>query len=148
SPDLFTGGVDLRLSLGLPELVDPPDGVSGLIHRFGEIFQEGFQSLTSFGREPKAEHGVVLPKDTGEAHSGVAAPYVPGIHVAIFTEFLTLLQRHRNPFWMHKEAVFLQEPGEEHSVPVLVGALLFKPLIISELPSLRQEELSQILVPD
>ena len=76
-------------------------------------------------REPDLEHRKVESEHLGQHPMGEARGQRPLVRVFFLCQFLAFVQGDGDPrLRLDEQAVFGEEPGEQHSVPVLVGALL------------------------
>ena len=122
--DLDLGAVDLILLLALPELVDPPQRVGGGEDRLRQRRQQLLQLEHVLGREGDLEQRVVGPEDLRQHPLGAAGGEDPHIHAVFLGQFLGLGQADGHVLLrLDQQTVLGQEPGEEHPMPVFVGAL-------------------------
>ena len=123
-PDLHLGAVDLILLLALPELVDPPQRVGRGEDRRRQRRQQLLQLEHVLGGEGDLEQRVVRPEDLRQHPLGAAGGEDPHVHAFFLGQFLGLGQADGHVlFRLDQQIVLGQEPGKEHPMPVLVGAL-------------------------
>ena len=94
-------------------------------------------------------HRIVEPEDPRQHLRGEAGRHRPRIGLPeLGGELLALRQRDRRPvLGMDEQVVLGQEPGEQHPVPLLIGALpdqqLDRPTHVAQLPALRPQPAPQ-----
>lgn len=78
-----------------------------------------------FGCQPHLHGGVVGGKETGQHQADVARGQFPPVGRTFFGRQLAAVgQRHGNAVGVHEQAVFGQEAGKQHAVPLLIGNLV------------------------
>ena len=128
--DLVAGGVDLIFALRLPELIDPPQAVLGGEDLDRQLGDQLLQRPLVLRREADLEHGIVGPENLRQHPGRVTCRQRPAVRrTLVRRQLIALRQRDRHPFLLVNEQMVLgQEPGEQHPVPVLVGALVDQPV--------------------
>lgn len=120
--DLATGLVDLLLPLGLPELVDPAQGVVGGEHLGRQLGEDPLEPRPVLRREAHLVGRVVGPEDAGQHGGGIPRREHPLILLPLLGgELGDLGHLDRGPAGMDEELVLGEEPGEQHPVPLLVS---------------------------
>ena len=126
--NLHLRGVDLVLSPGLPELVDPAQAVAGLEHLGRQRSQQALQLALVLGRKGQLEHRALRLEHLRQHARGELAGQLPlrlraQVHgrVGFLHQGFAVVQRHGGAWLPQQQAVLGQEAGKQHAVPVLVG---------------------------
>ena len=126
--NLHFRGVDLVFALGLPELVHPAQAVAGLEHVGRQRGQQALQLTLVLGGEGQLKHRALRLEHLGQhARGQLAGQLPPGfgaqVHggVGFLHQGFAVVQRHGGAGLPQQQAVFGQEAGEQHAVPVLVS---------------------------
>ena len=132
--DLGARSAYFLLLLRLPELIHPAKRIRCGECLGGQAFHQRFQLLAVLQGEGNVGHGQVgleHLRQHGVGETGGKRPLVhafialPARAVVLFGKRFALVQRDGDAHFRFDEQVVLgQEAGEQHPVPVLVGALL------------------------
>jgi len=123
--DLRLRLVDLLLPLRLPELVDPAERVRCTEDLRGKSREKLLELHPVLAGERDLQRGVVGPEHLREHPLGETAGEGPRIGALLAGEVLTLGDADRDlRLRLDQEIALGEESGEEHPVPVLVGALV------------------------
>ena len=154
--DLVAGGVDLIFALRLPELIDPAQAVLGGEDLDRQLGDQLLQRPLVLRREADLEHGIIGPENLRQHPGRVACRQRPAVRrTFVRRQLIALRQRDRHPFLLVDEQMVLgQEPGEQHPVPVLVGALVDQAVdglrsglriaLVAKLPSVRPQPVTEL----
>jgi hypothetical protein len=141
--DLHPGFIDLILSLLLPELVGPAEGIirrEDLGREFSQKLSE--EDLIALG-QGDLEDGIIRAEDSREDFLSESAGEVEAIlGPQLVSQLLAIREGHRDiPLILvgMEESILSQEAGEEEAVPVLVGGILGE--VLDLLSPLRRIEL-------
>ena len=123
--DLDLGTVHFGLLPGLPELVDPTEGIGGREHFGRQTFKQSFQLQPVFPREPDLEDRKVGTEHLGQHPMGETCGQRPLVRALVLRQFLAFVQGDGDThFGFDEQVVFGEESGEQHAVPMLVSTLL------------------------
>ena len=146
APIFFLRLVDLVLPVRLPELIDPAEAVVGDEDFARQPFEDVLQFLPLLRRQRDLQHRIARAEDLREhALREVARKHQP-VLAPLARELAALVQRERHArLGLDEQLVLREEAGEQHAMPVLVGALVLQPLdalrllafveLVSELPA-------------
>ena len=124
-PDLHLRAVDLVLLPRLPELVHPAKGIARCEDLGRKPFDQFFKPHAMLARKPNSGHRVVRPEHLRQHPLGETRSQGPAIHSLALGKFLALVERDGHcQLRLDQQVVLRQETGEQHGVPLFVGALL------------------------
>ena len=153
--DLSLARVYLVLPVGLPVLVGPAERIVRVEDRRRKARERLLQRPSCLGRKRDRERGIVGAEDLRQHRRGELAGERPGILLLPPCEFPAVIEGDRYPHLrLDQQTVLREEPGEQHTVPVLVGHLARQPghflllpgAPVSELPPVRPQPPTKIPV--
>ena len=149
APTLTSERLTSSFFLDCPELIYPTERVRRREHIVWQAFDQFFQLQSMFRCEPNHQGGMIGPKHLRQHPVGKPCRKRPLVDVFFLCQILAFIERDGETLWLDQQVIFGEEPGEQHSMPMLVGAFMHQMVNglgsrtcippISELPTMRSQ---------
>jgi hypothetical protein len=153
--DLLPGPIHLNFPVGLPILVDPSQAVIGQEHLTRQSLEEILQVGVRLGWQRHLQYRIIGAEDLWQHALGERAGQLQPVFPAFTRQLPAILQRDIHAgLRLDQQIGFRQKTGEQHAMPMFIGALCRQPInrlhatsliaTISKLTAMRSQRITQL----